>query len=108
MQRLLVGVIRAIRERCRTTEVGRESIRSHRHRATKGTRAICRYSCTSLHLNATHRGYKVGGIVPIHGVGVGVVHGNAVDGHVDARGIRTTQTYCRSTDAYTRLVSGND
>ena len=104
---LFVGVVRSVGERCRAVEIGRECLGGHVHRAAEGTRAVGRDACAALHLHRPYRRDQVGRVVPVHRVRVGVVHRNAVDRHVQARGVRAAQPYRGGADADAGFVGGD-
>ena len=58
--------------------------RLHAEACTECTRAVGRGTHTALHLNVVDARCEVGRIYPEHVVALGIVKGNAVDGHVDA------------------------
>ncbi len=101
---LLLGVVRTVGERGIALKLRRKRSGGHRNRTTESTRAVGRKTCTALHLHRPDGRNQVGRVVPIHRVGVGVVHRNAVDRDIQTRSIRTAQAHRRTADADTRLV----
>ena len=104
---LLLRVVGTIRERGVTAKLGRERSRRHRNSSAKGTRTVGRNTRTTLHLHRSDGRNQVGCVVPIHRVGIGVIHRYAVDRHIQARGICTAQAHRSTADTDTRLVRGN-
>ena len=106
-QGLLVGIKRAVAARQLGKRLTREALGAHVHTSAKGSRAIGRSAHAALYLNVAHRRGKVGRVHPVDAMTLGIVHGDVVDGDVDARGIGATHTHRRVTHAGAR-VTGSD
>ena len=87
---LLVRIIRTVGERRRASKRGRRRCRSHIYRTAKGSRAIGQQACATLNLHILHRRDKIGGIIPIGRVRVGIVERYTIESHVDTRCIRAS------------------
>ena len=107
MHGLLVGVVRPIGERRRTAELSGERLGGHVDGTAERSGAVGRDTGATLDLHVADGRDEVGRIVPIHRMGIGVVHRHAVDRHVQTCGVRAAQPHRSAADADAGFVGGD-
>ena len=107
VDRLLVGVVRAVRERGVAAELGAERRRGHVDRTAESARAVGRGAGAALHLHVAHGRNEVRRVVEVGRMRVGVVQRYAVGRNVQAGGVRAAHAHRGGTHAHARFGGGD-